>query len=83
MFAHIDAQLGLHSLWLYCDFRNTTVLWQKAVLKIMYVFFRLTCGVEASCLPDAETCFSRHHYTVIAQQNFLKGFIVSAIYKKG
>ncbi len=83
IFAYIDAHLSNKSIWLYCDFQNTGNLWHGAVLKIMYVFFRLSCGIEAAHLPDIESCFIRHHYRSLAQKTFLKGFIVSGIYERG
>jgi SAM-dependent methyltransferase len=82
IFARIHARLSPSSLWLYCDFRDTGVLWQKMVLKIMYLFFRLTCSIEATHLPDAKACFHSHNYKAIAQQTFISGFIESEVYKR-
>lgn len=79
---HIDAHLKSQGLWLYCDFQNTGVLWQRAVLNVMYVFFRSSCGIEATHLPDANAFFIKHQYKISAQKTFLKEFITAVIYQK-
>ncbi|MFI5196610.1 MAG: class I SAM-dependent methyltransferase [Chitinophagales bacterium] len=82
IFPVIDKQLSREGIWLYCDFRDTGIWWQKVLLKIMYLFFRLCCGIEASQLPDVASCFSSYHYKITGQKMFRRGFIVAAIYKR-
>jgi len=82
IFPLLDRHLHAHGTWLYCDFVNTNVFWQKALLKSMYLFFRAFCGIEATKLPDAEACFARYHYKVIGQKFFLHKFITATVYKK-
>ena len=82
IFSIIDQQLSRDGIWLYCDFRDTGILWQKVLLKIMYLFFRLCCGIEASHLPDVASCFSSNHYKITRQRTYMKGFVVAAIYKR-
>jgi len=82
IFAHIDRQLGAQGIWLYCDFLETKVLWQRAVLKLMYVFFRLFCGIEAARLPGIKACFSDFHYKVAGQKTFVNGFVEAQIYER-
>jgi ubiquinone/menaquinone biosynthesis C-methylase UbiE len=82
IFARLHAHLRPGGLWLYCDFLDTGIMWQKAVLSIMYLFFRRACGIEARRLPDAAGCFSRHGYSIGGQQFFLHNFITAVIYKK-
>jgi len=82
IFSHIHKSLADNGGWLFCDFQNTAVLWQKTMLKVMYFFFRVSCGITASRLPDTEKCFADHLYKIKEQQLFLKGFVVSRVYEK-
>lgn len=82
IFEIIDNHLTPGGIWLYSDFQNTRALWQKAMLKLMYLFFRVSCGIEASSLPDTEACFADHKYTIQSQKAFLNGFIASTVYVK-
>ncbi len=82
IFDHVDKHIGAHTRWLWCDFRNTDALWQKVVLATMYVFFRMFCAIEATHLPDIESCFRRHRYQPIDLATFMSGFIVAGIYKR-
>jgi len=82
IFADIDSLLKTKGLWLYCDFQNTTVLWQRAVLRVMYWFFRGSCGIEATHLPDAKACFAEHGYIVMSRRDFMNGFVTAVMYNK-
>jgi len=82
VFSQLNNLLLPNGSWLYCDFQNTNVLWQKTVLKIMYFFFRSLCGVETNHLPDVEKCFTNKSYKTIAEKTFVREFIVARIYKK-
>lgn len=68
--------------WLYCDFENTGKTWQKLLLRTMYTFFRLCCGIKAKRLPEISSFFFSHKYKIIAQKSFYKRFIVAEIYEK-
>ncbi len=82
IFQAIDTHLVQGGLWLYCDFQNTDVSWQRFVLRIMYWFFRATCGIEANHLPDASSQFVHYGYSAVASATFIQQFIASVIYKK-
>ncbi len=82
IFPLLDKHLHPGGSWLYCDFMNTNVFWQKALLKSMYLFFRTFCGIEATKLPDAEACFAKYNYKATAQKFFLHKFITAIAYKK-
>lgn len=82
VFAVINALLKNKGLWLNCDFQLTGKWWQGLLLKSMFIFFRLICGIEASKLPGIETCFTHGEYRIIEEQAFFGGFIRSAVYKK-
>ena len=71
-------------LWLYTDFQvnDKHSYWQKAVLFLMYLFFRIAANIEASRLPDVSSMFGKHRYHLIKSQTFLRRFIVTSVYKK-
>lgn len=81
-FSIINSHLSPTGQWLHCDFRETGVLWQVILLKIMYLFFRVFCGIEARKLPDTEGCFMRYGLKVIQQKIFLNGFIVAYVFER-
>jgi ubiquinone/menaquinone biosynthesis C-methylase UbiE len=83
VFTRLNKLLVQHGKWLYCDFQNTGIYWQRALLKIMYTFFRTCTGIKAKQLPDLETYFSRYKYKVTQQKTFFKNFVVAKIYEKG
>lgn len=82
IFLQLDAALEPKGIWLYSDFQNTNVLWQKAVLKIMYLFFRSFCGIDATHLPDVDTWFGQKKYQLKEEKIFLKGFVAARVYEK-
>ncbi len=83
VFVQLHERLATQGTWLFCDFRKPVVFWQKILLKVMYLFFRVSCGIEASALPDTEGCFATHGYKTKTQNGFVKGFVISTVYKKG
>jgi ubiquinone/menaquinone biosynthesis C-methylase UbiE len=83
IFAHIHQQLKPKGLWLFADFQLTGKLWQKALLKSMYFFFKLLCGIETTTLPKIDHQFLKRGYVPMARKLFYGGFIVSVKYKKG
>ena len=82
IFSLLDNHLAKNGIWLYSDFRDTVVPLQKAMLKVMYFFFRVSCGVEAFRLPATEDCFRYHEYNIREQKTFLNGFVVSTVYER-
>ena len=82
IFPIIDQRLSREGIWLYCDFEDTGIFQQKVLLKIMYIFFRLCCGIEASQLPDIASCFSKYQYKITGQKTYRKGFVVATIYNR-
>jgi len=71
-------------LWLFADFRVTekNQLWQMPLLKIMYIFFRTVCNIEAHRLPDTDTLFKQYSYKKIASKAFFHDFICADVFIK-
>jgi ubiquinone/menaquinone biosynthesis C-methylase UbiE len=67
-------------LWLYCDFYVSakSKLWQKAMLRFMYLFFKITCRVNTTQLPVVSDVFLS--YPVMSKKNYCKNFIVTSVY---
>jgi ubiquinone/menaquinone biosynthesis C-methylase UbiE len=81
VFYHIQLSLKPKGIWLNADFQLTGKWWQHVLLKSMFAFFRIICGIEASQLPDIGKQFKMNGYEVIAQQGFFGDFMVSQVYQ--
>jgi len=84
VFSKLNALLKANGLFLYTDFVNDGgkgPLWQKILLYIMYVFFKLTCGIEANELIDMGGYFNESYQVIIETRYYLK-FIRAVAYQK-
>ena len=82
VFIALHQRLKYGGKWLYADFKDNGQLWQKMMLRIMYAFFRLTCGIAASKLPDVAVQFGRYGYKAGRKQQLLRGFIIATVYSR-
>lgn len=84
VFQKINDLLLPRGIWMFADFQisGKNTLWQRMVLKIMYIFFKAICNIEASQLPDTATLFKKHKYEIVSSETFFADFICSIIYKK-
>lgn len=82
VFNHIQPTLKPGGLWLNASFQITGKWWQIMLLKIMFIFFRIICNVEASELPEIEKQFGRHGYCIISEKTFFYDFIISRVFRK-
>jgi ubiquinone/menaquinone biosynthesis C-methylase UbiE len=84
VFVFLHQKLKHGGLWLYTDFqiKSKHPWWQKAVLFIMYSFFRIVCNIEAKQLPDVASSFNTYNYQFIESQTFFHQFIIASVYKK-
>ena len=82
LFKHLSAALQANGVWHNADFQLTGKWWQNLLLKSMFLFFRIWCGIEASKLPAVKKQFEKNGYTAIAQKTFFGDFIVSEVYRK-
>ena len=84
VFGKLDRQLQNEGLWLYADFiydKSQSKLWQKLLLKIMYLFFRITCGIETQDLISMESYFASSYHNEFEASHYFK-FIKSVVYRK-
>ncbi len=84
VFAFLHQKLKSNGRWLYTDFqiKKESAYWQKAVLFIMYTFFRTVANIEASQLPDVVSQFNKHQYHLFSSKTFLHQFIITTAYIK-
>lgn len=82
VFTHINTLLKKDGLWLNTDFQLTGKWWQQVLLKTMFLFFKVICGIEASKLPAIEKCFEEAGYKVAYRKTFFGDFIVSEVYTR-
>ncbi len=82
VFNHIHGLLKPGGLWLNTDFQLTGKWWQSILLKLMLLFFKLLCKIEASQLPDVESLFKQHGYKAVKERTFFGDFIISKAYKQ-
>jgi ubiquinone/menaquinone biosynthesis C-methylase UbiE len=82
VFPLIDAQVKPGGLWLNTDFQLTGPLWQKVMLKGMYIFFRLMAAVDVTRLPDVKQMFRVHSYYLLNEKTFYGNFILATVYRK-
>jgi ubiquinone/menaquinone biosynthesis C-methylase UbiE len=78
----IDLKLKNDAFWLCADFKNTDIWWQKILMRVMYWFFKVTCRIEASELPEFSQIFDKGKHEVLFQKTFHHGMIESTLYKR-
>jgi ubiquinone/menaquinone biosynthesis C-methylase UbiE len=82
IFKSINLLLKKNGLWLNASFQLTGKFWQQALLKTMFIFFRVICGIEASKLPPINKCFVKYGYALLERQGFFGNFIAAGVYRK-
>lgn len=85
VFGRLNNMLNTGGLWLFTDFhidKGVRQLWQRALLRSMYVFFRNISHVEANELPDMPCHFQENNYQMLSESYHFGKFIRSAAYRK-
>lgn len=81
VFPQINKWVKPDGLWLDTDFHLTGPLWQKLMLKGMYLFFRLMKAVKVSNLPNTREVFMQYGYQQVNEKLFYGRFIAARVYK--
>lgn len=68
--------------WLLADFRPARRGWRKALLTLMYVFFRLSTGLRARELPDLRAALARLGLRPVQQTRFYAGAVEAVIFSE-
>lgn len=77
---HVAKKILPDGVLLVSDFIRNNVWWQRLLLTIMYRFFRATCGIESTHLPDWENQLKNFGFKEGKSTLFYDGFIKSAVY---
>ncbi|GAA4395574.1 hypothetical protein GCM10023187_02650 [Nibrella viscosa] len=64
-------------LWLVSDFVQTNSWWQRLLLKVMYVFFGLTAGIEARRWPNWPRLLQQSGLQSGEQQERVSGQVIT------
>lgn len=67
------------AIWIITDFTKGGPWWQKAMLYVMYRFFRVTAGIETLRLPAWERLAAQAGYSKCDEKMFYAGFIKTII----
>lgn len=84
IFTKLNSFLKNDGSWLYADFvydENKGRLWQRALLKIMYWFFHITCNIETQQLINMDQFFDPL-YNPVYQESYYHDFIQSVVYQR-
>lgn len=82
--AKLDSYLKEDGVLLYADFvydENNGPLWQRILLRIMYLFFRVTCNIETQKVINMDRFFDLLYYKVFEESHY-NNFIKSIAYRK-
>jgi len=81
LFLHMHRLVKANGLWLYTDFQLTGKVWQRVLLRSMYLFFGALCNVPTKTLPDTQALFDKYGYKKIVAKTFFGDFVVSKMYR--
>ena len=82
VFKKLDESLKVNGRWIYIDFyiSEKSNYRQRILLKLMYVFFRYTCKIEAKELPVIAPYFLS--YKIQYSKSYFKNFIIMQVFQK-
>lgn len=78
----IHGALGREGLWLVSDFNDQGKWWQTLLLKVMYLFFKVTAGIEATRIPPWEKKLDDLKLDKRQTKMFFGNFIRCVLYRK-
>ena len=82
----LTTTLSAQGSWFFADFHISSSrkgFWQAAVVNLMYLFFRLTCNIDADRLLDFDRIFQTNRLRPVESTWFFGGLIVSRVYRFG
>ncbi|MCE6991029.1 class I SAM-dependent methyltransferase [Dyadobacter sp. CY323] len=85
IFAQLDRWLAPNGLWLFADFHvqdNSNGIWQKVMLKCMYLFFNAIARVETKELTDMDVLFKQEKYETVFESSHFSRFIQARVYRR-
>jgi ubiquinone/menaquinone biosynthesis C-methylase UbiE len=85
VFEKINTMLPPGGLFLYTDFQTNPKkmrFWHRALLKLMYTFFKMVSNVETAKMPDIHPLLTAKLDQAIWQKTYFGEFIQSTVYQK-
>lgn len=76
----LSAQLAPDGCWLFHDFEPHGPL-GRALVWLLYRFFRLTVAISATRLPDLQATFAERGFAEFASRRGVLGLVVSRLYR--
>lgn len=82
VFRKMENSLKHNGIWIDVDFYLTTNsnLWHKILIRLMYLFFKITCNVQSSRLPNTKNYFAE--FECLNQKIFCNNFILRQVFRK-
>ena len=77
----IQRAMKINALWLVTDFINAKKWWQYILLEAMYSFFKITCSIEATRLPNWNQSLLRKNLIKKKSTLFFRKFINATVYQ--
>ena len=77
----IQSALKPGACWIATDFIKGNQWWQKEMLRIMYLFFRITCRIASHQLPDWTGSMEKAGVKEMKSKTFYSGFIKTSLYQ--
>ncbi|MBD3868102.1 MAG: methyltransferase domain-containing protein [Acidobacteria bacterium] len=81
----LDRALADGGIWLFGDFQSGQgrgSMVRSLHIRLLYLFFRISCGVRLHTLPDFQAAFSRLGYRCVQSREFLEGMLVTRVYRR-
>lgn len=83
----IEKRLSPIAYWLFSDFckpSSYTLVsyYHRFLIKAMFLFFNITTGLKGENLPDFDSYFKKHGYTLLASKNYYAGLIQSKAWQR-
>ena len=82
----LESHLKPGGSWLFSDFRLNSYgfhrIWQRTLICLMYIFFRITAGLKNSTLENFNELFGSMQVIKLEEKFFYAGMISSACYRK-
>ena len=85
VFSRLHRTLKVGGIWLYADFfikEDSFRLLRHMLVKLMYAFFSLICGVKNHQLAKTSPLFEQHGYQLLSRKEFSSAMIEGIIYRK-
>lgn len=65
--------------WLVSEFRAEAA-WSKAVVRLLYLFFRMMTGLGVTRLPEYRTILGKNGFVLVKRQTALHGLLASELW---